>query len=341
MTAIDLSTTYLGLRLTSPLVASSSPMTGNLDSLRRLEDAGASAVILPSLFEEQLNDVLAHCKPDGLSNVERKATNDNLSSVLQSLDEYNTGPDAYLQLIQRAKSSLRIPVIASLNGYSLGPWVDFSRQLQQAGADALEINFHLVPTESHLTALDVEQHYLDLLERVQHTTNIPIALKLSPQFSSLPNIARQLVTRGAKGFVLFNRTLEPDILTEQRVYQPQLSLSTRQELRQALHWIAILRDQIPCSLGATGGIHTSEDVIKATLAGADVTLLATILLRNGPDYLLALNQELARWLEEHEQYSLRQLKGIMSYGNCPGPSIGRHSYMIALQSFTDWKHLLT
>jgi len=340
--AIDLSTTYLGLRLSNPLIASSSPLTGNLDSLRRLEDAGAAAVVLPSLFEEQLPAVMARSEVSSVKPSDNATNNASAAGYRPDSDNDPAGPDAYLQLIHRAKSSLRIPVIASLNGFSLGRWLDFSGQLQQAGADAVELNVYLVPTDSHLSSQDIELHYLSLLQQVVQSTHIPIALKLSPHFSALPNFARQLVANGARGLVLFNRFLEPDIDTQQRTYHPQLLLSYRHELRSVLRWIAILRDQIPCSLGATGGIHQGEDVLKAILAGADATLLASILLRNGPDHLLALSQELVIWMEEHERSSLRQLKGMMSYGNCPDPSVvARHSYTAALQSFIDWRNWLT
>lgn len=331
---VDLSTRYLGLELRNPLiVAAAGPLTGNLDMLGRLEAAGASAVVLPSLFEEQIEH-----EETELSQLYEYHTESFAESLtyFPELDSCNTGPDRYLRHVEDAKQQLRIPVIGSLNGSSQGGWVRFARLIQDAGADALELNIYFVPTDAHMSAADVEQQYVDLAASVRESVSIPLAVKIGPFFSALPHFARRLIDAGVEGLVLFNRFLEPDIDLETLAVTPDLVLSHRHESRLALRWIALLRDQLTVSLAATGGVHRWDDVAKLLLVGADATQMAAALLRNGPNHLAAVIDRLRDWLEENEYASVEQMKGSMSRGNCPDPStLERANYMQALISYTD------
>jgi dihydroorotate dehydrogenase (fumarate) len=311
----DLRTRYLGLELPSPLVASSSPLTGTLDRLRRLEAAGAGAVVLPSLFEEELvPEALARADPG-----ERAG--------------YGAGPGAYLRLVERARETLSIPVVASLNGVSRGGWAGYASRLEEAGADALELNVYYVSSRPGLSGSDVEWHYLDVVRAVRRATGIPLAVKLSPYFSSLANMAGQLVEAGANGLVLFNRFYQPDLDVEAMEVRPALELSTSTELRLPLRWIAILHRRHRVSLAASTGVHTTEDVLKVLLAGADVAMMTSALLRNGPDHLRTVEVGLRDWMDRHGHETVDQLRGRLSQRSIPDPgTFERANYIKTLAS---------
>ncbi|RMF36821.1 MAG: dihydroorotate dehydrogenase-like protein [Planctomycetota bacterium] len=329
---VDMQSQYLGLQLGNPLVASASPLTGRLDMLKRLEDAGVAAAVLPSLFQEQIeHEELA------LQQLHEYHTDSFAESLdyFPELDNYNTGPDEYLDHIRRAKEMVAIPIIASLNGTDPGGWTRYATLLEQAGADALELNIYVVPTDPDQTGSEIEQRYIDIVTAVRHAVDIPIAVKVGPFFSSIPHMARQFVEAGAQGLVLFNRYLEPDIDLETLDVVPHLVLSTPAEALLARRWIGILYGRINASLAATSGIHRTEEVIKALLAGADVVMLASVLLTHGPEYLQTLLEELERWLSEREYASVRQMRGSVSQQNCASPEgYVRSNYMKALVSYT-------
>lgn len=330
--SVDLTTRYMGLALKNPLVASAGPLTGDLDSLRRLQDAGIAAAVMPSLFEEQIEHDELELNRLAESHTESFAES---LTYFPSVEDYNVGPRDYLQQLEEAKRQLAIPVLASLNGSSEGGWTRYARSMQEAGADALELNIHFVPTAARTAATDVEQRYVDLVASIRSSVKIPLAVKLGPYFTSIPNIAQRIVEAGADGLVLFNRFLEPDIDLESLQFTPNLVLSSRHELRLPLRWIAILRDQVPAALAATSGVHAAEDVIKVLLAGADVAMMTTVLLRQGVGQVGQILGQLVEWLEANEYTSVDQLQGSMSYGNCPDPSaLQRANYMKALTSFT-------
>lgn len=332
--SIDLTTRYLGLKLKNPLVASASPLTGQLDTLRQLEDVGASAAVLPSLFEEQIE----HEEQEITRLYEFQA--DSFAESLShfpELEDYKTGPTEYLRLVENAKKAVSIPIIGSLNGASEGGWIRYAQQIEEVGADALELNIYFVPTDPGMTAADVERQYTDLVAAVAASVSIPLAVKIGQGFSSLPNFAEQVVVSGANGLVLFNRYLEADIDLEELQFRPDLVLSNRHEARIPIRWIAILRDLLPqnTSLAATSGVHRMEGVIKLLLAGADVTMMASILLMKGPSHLAQLLEEVSEWLAENDYQSIEQLKGSMSLDNCPDPSsLVRANYMKTLTNYT-------
>jgi len=317
---IDLHSRYLGLDLRSPLVASSSPLTGTLDGLRRLESAGAGAVVLPSLFEEELTGeadrpIAGTDRPDGAG--------------------YGAGLSAYLSLVDQAKTELSIPVIASLNGVTRGGWVRHAAQLEQAGADALELNIYYISTSPGHSATDVELRYADLVRAVRTAVRIPLAVKLSPYFSALANMARLVVEARADGLVLFNRFYQPDLDIEALAVIPGLELSTSAELRLPLRWIAILHGHLGgTSLAASSGVHTAQDVVKALLAGADVAMMTSALLRNGPDHLANVEAGLRDWLAAHGHTSPDQLRGRLSQRSLRDPRAWeRANYLQTLASF--------
>jgi len=298
----DLRTTYLGMELRSPLVASSSPLTGSLDGLRRLEAAGAGAVVLPSLFEEEL------ATPGAAAG-------------------------AYLSLVEQARQSLEIPVIASLNGVSRGGWSSYATRLEEAGASALELNIYYVSSRPGLSGNDVEWHYLDVVRAVRRATSLPLAVKVSPYFSALANMAGQLVESGANGLVLFNRFYQPDLDIEAMEVVPTLELSSSVELRLPLRWIAILHRRHRVSLAASTGVHTAVDVIKVLLAGADVAMMTSALLRNGPDHLRPLEVQVRDWMDRHGFETLGQLRGRLSQRSVPDPAaFERANYIKTLAS---------
>lgn len=328
---MDLSTKYLGLKLKNPLVPSSSPLTRNLSSLKRMEDSGAAAIVLYSLFEEQItmeSQDLNHYLTQGIESFPEALT------YFPEAREYESGPDEYMEHISRAKKSLGIPIIASLNGVSTGGWIKFARNIQEAGADALELNVYYIPTDPNLSGGEVEQIYIDILKDVKEAVTIPVAMKLSPYFSAMSNIARRLVEEGADGLVLFNRFYQPDFDIENLEVVPHLLLSTSSELRLPLRWIAILYDRIEADLALTTGVHTVEDVLKGLMAGANVTMMASELLRNGVGRLNEILIDLERWLDEYEYEALNQLQGSLSQANCAEPAaFERANYMRVLSSY--------
>src|SRR5262245_10199005 len=328
----DLTTRYLGLELKNPLVVAACPLTGQVESLRRLGDAGAAAVVLPSLFEEQLE----HAQMAVFRFYESGAESfPEALSDFPELDGYNTGPAPYLRLISLAKKVIPVPVIASLNGTSRGGWVRHARQIQEAGADALELNIYFVCAEPYITGEEVEARYLELVAAVREVVSIPLAVKIGPFFSSLPNMASRLVQAGADGLVLFNRFLQPDIDLETLRVVPRLALSTSDELRIPLRWIAILRAFFDVSLAAATGVHTAEDVLKLLLTGADVTMVASALYRHGPEHLRTLLDGVRAWLEAKEYPSVTQMKGSLSQVNSPDPAaFERANYIKTLVHFT-------
>jgi len=327
---IDLSTTYVGLRLRTPLVASASPLSQELDGIRRLEDAGVSAVVLYSLFEEQLRQEsfeLEHHMTAGTDSFAEAA------SFFPQPGEFRLGPEGYLKHIQRAKKAVSVPIIASLNGSTVGGWTQYAKQIEQAGADALECNIYSIPTDPELTSSTVEQQYLDILKAVKSVVTIPVAVKLSPFFSNMANMAKRLDQAGANGLVLFNRFYQPDINLDELEIQPNVLLSTPHALRLPLTWIGILYGRIQANLAATSGVHGPEDVLKLLMVGADATMLCSALLRNGISHLRYIEQGLVAWMEKHEYESVQQMKGSMSQIRCPNPSaFERAQYMKAVKS---------
>jgi dihydroorotate dehydrogenase (fumarate) len=328
---LDLSTEYLGLRLRSPLVVSSNPLNGDLDKLRRMEDAGAGAVVLPSLFEEQ---VLRENSALGDSGETDLARLPPALRRLPQLDDYNHGAAGYLGLLDRAKAALGCPVIASLNGTSTGGWTRYARLLELAGADALELNLYYLPTDLDTTGAELEQRFLTLLEAIRRHVRIPIAVKLSPFFSSLPNMALRFAQAGANGLVLFNRFYQPDFDPDARSVTPTIELSTSSELRLRLRWAAILYGRVSCDLAITGGVHTGRDAVKAILAGAKVAMTASALLANGIDRLAEIRKEMEQWLDAHLFDAVDDARGHMSH--MKGVSLAaleRANYVTELQSF--------
>jgi dihydroorotate dehydrogenase (fumarate) len=330
--SVDLRTRYLGLDLAHPIVASASPLTGSIDSLKRLQDAGVAAVVLPSLFEEQIehDEMSAHNLMLYGAELSPEAR-----GFFPEMQHYSTGPDQYLALIDGAKKALAVPVIASLNGHTPGGWTGIARKLQDAGADAIELNVYFLAASVDDTGTEVERRYVELVESVARQVRIPVAVKVAPYFSAMANMASRLANAGASGLVLFNRFLQPDILLEELEVAPHLVLSTSDELRLALRWIAILRGRVNASLAATGGAHTADDVLKLLLAGADCVMLASSLLIKGPSHIGALVRGVQTWMTEREYASVAQLKGSLSQQACPDPdAFERANYMKALKSYT-------
>jgi dihydroorotate dehydrogenase (fumarate) len=328
---IDLTTRYLGLSLTSPLVASASPLGERLDTLCRLEDAGAAAVVLPSLFEEQIT-LESHQLDQHLSaGAESYA---EAVSYFPDLHTYQLGPDTYLEHVHRAKRRLGIPIIGSLNGVSTGGWIDHARLIQEAGADALELNVYYIPTDPAMTGADVEQMYLDLVRDVKASLTLPVAVKLGHAFTAMANVARRLDAAGADGLVLFNRFYQPDFDLEALEVRPHLTLSSSWELLLRLHWVAILFGHVRADLAVTGGVHTAEDVLKAMMAGARVAMMASALLQRGVEHLGRVRADLLAWMEAHYYESIRQMQGSMSYRAVREPSaFERANYMKVLGAF--------
>jgi dihydroorotate dehydrogenase (fumarate) len=325
----ELSTTYLGLKLHSPLVASASPLSRDIDGIRRLEDAGAAAVVLYSLFEEQLRQ--EEIDLDYHLNAGTESFPESLTYFPQP-SEFHTGPEGYLQHVRKAKASVKIPVIASLNGSTLGGWTKFAGEVERAGADAIECNIYSIPTDPRLTAADVENSYLHIVRAVKDTVTIPVAVKLSPFFSNLSNFARRLDNAGADALVLFNRFYQPDIDLEELEIRPNVLLSTQQALRLPLTWIGILHGRVRAALAATGGVHSAEDVVKLLMVGANVTMLCSSLMRHGVNHLRHVERELRDWMEEHEYESVAQMQGSMSQLRCPDPgAFERAQYMRAVK----------
>lgn len=328
---IDLSTNYLGLKLDNPLVPSSSPLTGNMDDVKRLEDAGASALVLPSLFEE----VVHHEQKQLEKYVHLQALGHYEAESYRPVpDNYAGELDSYLQHIQNIKTDLDIPVIASLNGISTSGWVDFGKEMQQAGADALELNVYYVAADPLQTGEEVENRYLQLLADLREQITIPVSMKLSSQFSSVANMVGKLQQAGASGAVLFNRFYQPDIDLDTLKIKPRIELSSPMEALLRIRWIALLRGRVDLSLAATGGFHNNEAIIKALLAGADAVYLCSVLLNKGPDYYAALLTQLIDWLEEREYESVSQMKASVSQQCAIDPATFEHNnYFDVIKSY--------
>lgn len=328
---MNLKTTYLGMTLKNPLVPAASPLSKWLDGLKRMEDAGAAAVTMFSLFEEQIEHEMALVGEylDFGSESFAEATR-----YLPEPESYHRGPDEYLELIRKAKASMDIPIIASLNGSSLGGWTDYSKLIEEAGADALELNVYWVETSAAVSGEEVEKRYRDVVAAVAGTVKIPVAVKIGPSFSSLPHFAKSLELAGARGLVLFNRFYQPDFDLATRDVKPSIAWSTSTEMRLPLHWTAILCDQVNLDLAFSTGIHQATDVLKALMAGARVTTLASCLMKNGVWHLTHILSELEAWMSANGYDSVGQLQGIMSYRRVVNPSaFERGNYMKELQSF--------
>lgn len=328
---IDLTTEYCGLKLSSPLVVSACPLTGRIDTLKQLYEAGAAAAVLPSIFEEQfvheemdlfeLLDIWSFSCPDA-------------NDYFPQLDSYNTGPEEYLDLISDAKKAVAMPIIASLNGATVGGWARYASLIESAGADALELNIYQLPTTPRFDACGIERDYCRLVRVIKDRVKIPVAIKIGPYYTALPHLANELTKAGASSLVLFNRYLAPDIDLDTLSFVPSLKLSTADELLVSLRWIAILRDQIEISLAANGGVHSSTDIVKALMCGADTVEIASVLLQKGCDHIAALKQGLIDWLSQREYTSVSQLKGCMSMNKCSSPEgLQRANYMRALTSY--------
>ena len=327
----DLSTTYLGLKLAHPLIAGASPLTSDFDTVRRLEDAGAAAVVLPSLFEEQIEADEAGRAQHLDAHEEAHA---EAMSYFPLADDFMIGPDRYLEHIRRLSESVAVPVIGSLNGTTAEGWLRYAGLIQEAGADALELNLYHIATDPFETGAAVDQRLLDVVRAVRSHVAIPIAVKLSPFFSSLANLALRLDDAGADGIVVFNRFYQPDIDAEELAVLPQLHLSTSTELLLRLHWLAILSGRVRASLAVTGGVHTAMDALKAIMTGAHGVQMVSALLRHGPEHLIGVRLELRRWLIEHEYTSLEQACGSMSLLRSPDPeAFERGNYMKILQTW--------
>jgi len=326
--ATDLSTTYLGLKLRTPLVPAASPLSEEIDGIKQMEDAGAAAVVLYSLFEEQLRQdsvELAQRMEQGTESFAEALT------YFPEPEEFRLGPEEYLKHISKAKAAVKIPIIASLNGSSTGGWTDYAKGIQQAGADALELNIYYIPTDENLSSAQIEQTYLDILKSVKSAVSIPVAVKLSPFFTNFANMAKRLDQAGANGLVLFNRFYQPDIDLETLEIRPNILLSTPMAMRVPLRWIALLYGKLKSNLAATSGIHRATDVLKMLMAGADATMLCSALIRHGVRQIGVIERDLIAWLEEHEYESVTQLKGSLSQKNCADPSaFERAQYMRAI-----------
>lgn len=329
---MDLQTEYLGLTLRSPLVVSAcGPLSDDLGNIRKMEDCGAGAVVLRSLFEEQLRletHELHHHMTHGTESFPEALT------YFPEPAEFHLGPEEYLAHIQKAKAAVKMPIIASLNGSTVGGWTEFAKQIQQAGADALELNIYYIPTAMTMTGTEVEQTYIEIVSAVKSAIQIPVAVKISPFFSNLAHLARQLDQAGADALVLFNRFYQPDIDLEELEVRPSILLSTPQALRLPMRWIAILHGRIEADLAATSGIHTARDVLKLLMAGASVTQLCSVLLARGIDHLQDVERGMCEWLTEHWYESVHQLRGSLSQMKCPDPSaFERAQYMRALTTY--------
>ena len=329
---MDLKTTYLGLKLRTPLVPAASPLSEEIDGIKQMEDAGASAVVLYSVFEEQLRREQAELDDHLERGTESFA---EALTYFPAPNEFRLGPEEYLQHIAKAKEAVRIPIIASLNGSSTGGWTEYAKGMQQAGADALGLNIYYIPTDMNAASCDVEQNYLDILKAVKAAVSIPVAVKLSPFFTNFAYMAKRLDQAGANGLVLFNRFYQPDIDLEALEVRPNVLLSTPMAMRVPLRWVALLYGKLQASLAATSGIHRATDVLKMLMAGADVTMLCSALIRHGIRQIGVIERDLIAWMEEHEYESVAQLKGSLSQKNCPNPSsFERAQYMRALAEYS-------
>ncbi len=327
---MDLSTTYLGLKLRTPIVVAASPLSEEIYGIKMMEDHGAAAVVLYSLFEEQLS----HDRVEIVHSLERGT--DSFAEALSYFPEpgeFRLGPEEYLEHVAAAKKAVRIPIIASLNGSTAGGWIKYARDIQQAGADALELNIYNIPTDMNLSSAKIEKNYLEIVKAVKEMISIPVAVKLSPFFTNFANMALRFDDAGADGLVLFNRFYQPDIDLESLEVKPNLLLSTPMAMRLPLRWIAILHGKIKASLAATSGIHRATDALKMLMAGADVTMLCSALMRHGISHLKTVEDGMIEWMAAHEYESVKQLKGSLSQKNCPAPTeFERAQYMRAISN---------
>jgi dihydroorotate dehydrogenase (fumarate) len=328
---MDLATSYMGLPLRNPFVASASPLSEHLDTIRRLEDHGAGAIVMFSLFEEQIRhdrDALEHFLELGSESFGEALT------YFPDVADYDVGPAQYLELLQKASDAVDIPIIASLNGVTARGWVDFAREMQQAGANGIELNVYYIPTESYRTGLSVEQQYLEVLKAVRAAVRIPVAMKVGPYFSSFAHMAGQLDAAGADALVLFNRFYQPDFDIEERTVVPSLSLSSPAEIRLPLLWIALLYGRVKASLAATTGVHSHVEAIKYLMAGADVVMSTSALLQHGPPFLSRLVADVCGWMYRKGYTSVSQLRGSMSQQAIPDSSaFVRGNYIRVLESY--------
>ena len=328
---MNLTTNYLGMVLKNPIVASSSPLSHTVDSIRRLEDAGAAAVVMYSLFEEQIGFDSYYIDYHLTQGTDSYAES---ISYFPDMQSYNVGPDELLKLIRRARETVDIPIIGSLNGTSVGGWTDYATLIEEAGADALELNIYYVPANTAITGPEIETLYLDILSTVRQVVSIPVAVKLSPYFSSVANMASRLAEQGADGLVLFNRFYQPDFDLDNLEVAPRLVLSNSDDLRLPLRWVAIMYGRVKADLAITSGIHTAQDVIKGLMAGAQVTMMASELLKNGVRRIGQVLNEIVSWSNEHEYESVIQMIGAMSQKHCAEPAaFERANYMKILQSY--------
>jgi len=327
----DLTTTYLGLKLKNPLVPSASPLMRKVDNIKRMQDAGAAAVVLHSLFEEEIRHASQQLDYYLFYGVDSFV---EAAGYFPDLEKYNRGPDGYLEHLSKVKAAVSIPVIGSLNGVSAGSWVEYAKKIEDAGADALELNVYYLAVDPAQTGSDVEQMYLDVLREVKASLHIPVAVKLGYYFTAFANMAQRLAQAGADGLVLFNRFYQPDFDLENLDVLSNLDLSNPYEVRLRLRWIALLYGRVKADLAVTGGVHTAEDVLKAMMAGANVAMMTSALLERGPDHVRTVLANLERWMEEHEYESIQQMRGSMSQKSVAQPAaFERANYIRVLQSY--------
>lgn len=328
---MDLSTTYMGLNLRSPLVVSASPLSEDINNIKKMEEAGASAVVLYSLFEEQIirdQQELHHHTTAGTHSFAESLT------YFPEPDEYRAGPEEYLNHIRKAKEAVKIPVIASLNGTTAGGWTEYAKKFQDAGADAIELNVYYIPTDMKMNGTEVEDTYIDILKAVKSSVTVPVAIKLSPYFSNMANMAKKLDEAGADALVLFNRFYQPDVDLEALEVKPTVQLSYSTAARLPMTWVGILKGKIKADLAGTGGLHSGHDLLKMLMVGANVGQFCSALLKNGIFYLTDVEKEMVEWMTEHDYTSVKQMIGSMSQKNLPDPSsFERAQYMKALTHY--------
>jgi dihydroorotate dehydrogenase (fumarate) len=329
---MNLTTNYMGFELKNPLVVSPSPQSDSLDNIKRMEDAGAAAVVLHSLFEEQIsflsNELNANLQQGEESFAEAL-------TYFPDTGDYKMGPDRYLEHVRQAKAATNIPIIGSLNGVSSGGWHEFAKQIEEAGADAVELNVYFIPTDPDMDGQTVENLYLDLVRDVKATVSIPVAVKVGPYFSAFANMAKRLDDAGADALVMFNRFYQPDLNIEKLEVKPDLMLSSSVELRPRLRWVAILCEAIKADMAVTGGVHTAADVLKCMMAGAKVAMMTSALLKNGIDHLSVVRDDLVKWMEEKEYESIKQMQGSLSQRKCEEPAaFERANYLKILTNYT-------
>lgn len=329
---MNLKTKYLGFELNNPLVPSASPLTRDVDISKKLEDAGAPALVMYSLFEEEIHHEdaeLSHYLGHGSDSF-----SEALSYFPEEMHDFKAGPEEYLEKIRLLKESLDIPIIASLNGVSIGGWIEKAKLMEDAGADALELNVYYLPTDPEQSGTEVKNVYVDILKAVKKKISIPVAMKIGYAFSALPAFAKKVEETGADALVMFNRFYQPDIDLEKLEVEPSLALSNSSEIRLPLRWIAVLRNQLNISIGATSGVHTADDVLKLTMAGADVTFMTSALLKHGPEHIEKVKQNLVDWMEENDYESLDQMRGSMSMKNVADPgAFMRANYIKTLREY--------